>query len=184
MQEDKNLNKESDYSRFMPPPIPKENISEQSPLQEYSNVHTPEMNKEIDGSTKEDENLTYEKDINTEEVHTDITPATTLTDTPRYSDNPYEVYENHIPGYNDTQSIPERNNMGISGFVVSIVAFLLFWVPIMGGIFWLLGLIFSCMGLTKKPKGLAIAGLVISLIGLLFFIARMVMLFVSALSEY
>jgi len=42
------------------------------------------------------------------------------------------------------------------------------WVPFFGWILWLLGLVFSVIGVFKKPKGFAIAGLVISLIGILF----------------
>jgi len=44
------------------------------------------------------------------------------------------------------------------------------WVPIFGWIMWFLGLVFSFCGLFKQPRGLAIAGLVISLIGLIILI--------------
>jgi hypothetical protein len=43
-------------------------------------------------------------------------------------------------------------------------------VPVLGWILWLLGLIFSFAGVFKTPKGLAIAGLVISLIGIILLI--------------
>ena len=40
----------------------------------------------------------------------------------------------------------------------------------LGWIVWILGLILSGIGVTKTPRGLAIAGLAISLIGLIFLI--------------
>jgi hypothetical protein len=38
----------------------------------------------------------------------------------------------------------------------------------LGWVLWVLGLIFFAVGMSKRPKGLAIAGLVISLVGLIF----------------
>ena len=60
----------------------------------------------------------------------------------------------------------EKNGMGITGFVLAMVALFSSWVPFARWIVWLLGLIFSLIGLGKQPKGFAIAGLIISLIGL------------------
>lgn len=61
--------------------------------------------------------------------------------------------------------------MGTAGFVLSLVAFFLCWVPVLDWILWILGVIFSFIGVFKKPRGLAIAGLVISFIGIIFIIA-------------
>ncbi|MGM0649449.1 MAG: hypothetical protein ACQES1_02960 [Bacteroidota bacterium] len=69
---------------------------------------------------------------------------------------------------NQTQS--DKNGIGIAGFVLAIIALFLGWVPFLGWILWLLGLIFSFAGVFKKPRGLAIAGLVISLIGIILLI--------------
>lgn len=68
---------------------------------------------------------------------------------------------------------PERqsNGIGTAGFVLSLIAIFLGWVPVLGWIIWLLGLIFSFIGVFKHPKGLSIAGLVISLIGVILLIA-------------
>ncbi|MBP5572519.1 MAG: hypothetical protein J6X39_07615 [Bacteroidales bacterium] len=60
----------------------------------------------------------------------------------------------------------EKNGMGIAGFVLAMVALFSSWVPFARWIVWLLGLIFSLIGLGKQPKGFAVAGLIISLIGL------------------
>lgn len=70
------------------------------------------------------------------------------------------------PYYNQPQ--PSRSNgLGITGFVLSLLALLLGWVPVIGWIVWLLGLIFSLIGIFRKPRGLAIAGLLLSLLALI-----------------
>ena len=65
----------------------------------------------------------------------------------------------------------KSNGMGTAGFVLALIALFLGWVPFLGWIVWLLGLIFSAIGVFREPKGLAIAGLVISLIGIILLIA-------------
>lgn len=63
---------------------------------------------------------------------------------------------------------PSRSNgVGVAGFVLALIALFLGWVPVLGWILWLLGLILSACGVFKAPRGLAIAGLVISLLGLI-----------------
>ncbi len=69
------------------------------------------------------------------------------------------------------QQSKSSNGMGIAGFVLALLAIFLGWVPVLGWILWILGLIFSIVGMFKKPKGLAIAGLVISLLGLILLVA-------------
>jgi hypothetical protein len=68
------------------------------------------------------------------------------------------------------QQKKETNGTGIAGFVLSIIALFLGWIPILGWILWFAGLILSIIGLFKKPKGLAIAGLIISLLGIILLI--------------
>jgi len=65
----------------------------------------------------------------------------------------------------------KSNGIGTAGFVLALIAIFLGWVPVLGWILWLLGLIFSFIGVFKTPKGLAIAGLVISLICVILLIA-------------
>ena len=65
----------------------------------------------------------------------------------------------------------QSNGVGTAGFIISIVTLFLGWIPVFGWILWAVGLILSAIGLTKQPKGLAIAGLVISLIGIIFLLA-------------
>lgn len=62
----------------------------------------------------------------------------------------------------------KTNGIGTAGFVLALIAIFLGWVPVLGWILWLLGLIFSIVGIFREPKGFAIAGLVLSLIGIIF----------------
>jgi hypothetical protein len=72
---------------------------------------------------------------------------------------------------------PQGNGLGVAGFVLSLLAVFLGWIPLFGWLLWLLGLIFSAIGLKKKPNGLAIAGLVISLVMLVLLIVTLIALF-------
>jgi len=60
-----------------------------------------------------------------------------------------------------------KNGAGTTGFVLALIALFLGWVPVLGWILWILGAVFSFIGVLKKPKGMAIAGLVISFIGII-----------------
>ena len=77
----------------------------------------------------------------------------------------------HIPGGNQSIYINQAktNGIGTAGFVLSLIALLVTsWIPFVDFIVWLLGAIFSIIGLFKQPKGLAIAGTIISFIGIIF----------------
>jgi len=65
------------------------------------------------------------------------------------------------------QTEKKSNVIGTAGFVLALIAVFLGWVPVLGWIIWLLGLILSFVGVLKETKGLAIAGFVISLIGII-----------------
>lgn len=69
------------------------------------------------------------------------------------------------------QQAKESNSQGTAGFVLALIALVLGWIPVIGWILWFLGLVFSFVGLFKNPKGLAIAGLIISLVALYLLIA-------------
>ena len=58
----------------------------------------------------------------------------------------------------------------MAGFVLALLGLFLGWVPVLGWILWVLGLIFSVIGVFRTPKGLAIAGLIITFIGLIVLI--------------
>jgi len=61
----------------------------------------------------------------------------------------------------------KSNGIGTAGFVLSIIALFLGWIPMVGWIIWFLGFLFSFIGIFKKPRGLAITGLILSLIGII-----------------
>ena len=62
------------------------------------------------------------------------------------------------------------NGLAVAGFVCSLVSLVMFWVPGFNFIVWILGIVFSGIGLSRSNKqgaphrGLAIAGLTIALI--------------------
>lgn len=69
------------------------------------------------------------------------------------------------------QQASKSNGLGTAGFVLALIGLILCWIPILDWILWLLGVIFSFIGVFKAPRGLAIAGLVISFIGLIIIFA-------------
>lgn len=71
---------------------------------------------------------------------------------------------------NTTQPIPS-NGVGTAGFVLALIGLFLSWIPVLGWIIWFLGLILSFCGIFRIPKGLAIAGLIISLIDFIILVA-------------
>lgn len=77
---------------------------------------------------------------------------------PHPSPNPYQAFV-------VTPTQPSSSNgIGVAGFVLAVISAFLGWIPFLGWLLWFLGLIFSFAGIFKKPRGLAIAGLCISLI--------------------
>lgn len=69
------------------------------------------------------------------------------------------------------QAEKKSNGVGTAGFVLSLIAIFFFWAPVFNWILWTLGLILSFVGVFRTPRGLSIAGLVISLIGIILIIA-------------
>ena len=86
------------------------------------------------------------------------------------------IYVNAVqPQAVPVQPARSKNGPGTAGLVLSILGLTLCWVPIANVILWFLGFLFSFIGMFKRPKGKAIAGLVISLVCLVAFI----MLFIA-----
>lgn len=61
--------------------------------------------------------------------------------------------------------VRRSNGIGAAGLTLSILSFFLGWIPVIGPVMWFLGLLFSFIGLFKSPRGGAIAGMIISCIG-------------------
>lgn len=51
--------------------------------------------------------------------------------------------------------------------MLALVTLIFGWVPVFGWIIWVLGLVFSFIGIFRRPRGLAVAGLIISLIDII-----------------
>jgi len=81
------------------------------------------------------------------------------------------------------QEEKSTNGIGTAGFIMSLIAIFLGWIPIIGWIIWILGLVLSFAGIFKRPKGMAIAGLVISLIGIIMLVFVFGILMVAAASK-
>ena len=65
----------------------------------------------------------------------------------------------------------KSNGLGTAGFVLALCGILFSWIPGFSWVLWALGFISSFVGIFRKPKGLAIAGLVISCLDLIILIA-------------
>ncbi len=61
----------------------------------------------------------------------------------------------------------ESNGAGTAGFVLALISLFFGWIPFIGWIIWFLGLVLSFIGIFKRPRGLAIAGLIISILDLI-----------------
>ncbi len=84
---------------------------------------------------------------------------TQTPETPSQQPQPQTIIVNPV--------VKQANGIGTAGFVIALLTLFLGWIPGLGWILWLLGLIFSAIGVTRKPRGLAVAGLIISLIGII-----------------
>ena len=62
---------------------------------------------------------------------------------------------------------PERNVVGLVGFILALISLLFDWIPYVGWLVWFLGFLFSFIGMFKKPRAFAVAGFILSLAGLI-----------------
>lgn len=60
----------------------------------------------------------------------------------------------------------KSNGLGTADFITSLLGLLLSWVPVLGWFLWLVGALLSLIGVFKSPRGLAITGIILSLITL------------------
>lgn len=63
------------------------------------------------------------------------------------------------------------NGIGTAGFVLALICALFSWLPGVNLILWSLGLLFSFIGLFKRPRGLAVAGFLISIIDIIIIVS-------------
>ncbi|MGB3442524.1 MAG: MmpS family transport accessory protein [Actinophytocola sp.] len=81
----------------------------------------------------------------------------------------------YAPNPPQQSAVKPSNGLGTAGFVLGIIGLVLSFIPLIGVVAWplvILGIIFSAIGISKAVKGratnkgLAIAGLVVSVVGL------------------
>lgn len=63
-----------------------------------------------------------------------------------------------------TQAEPKSNGCGIAGFVFALLSLILCWIPVVNIILGIFGFLFSFIGIFKSPRGLALTGLILSLL--------------------
>lgn len=97
--------------------------------------------------------------------------------------NEYQKYEdqNNNQTVININSVPQKNTIGLIGFILSIVNIIASFLPYIGFVIWLLGAIFSIIGLFRAPRGFAIAGTIISFIWLIIFIIIILVLGTAAI---
>ncbi len=64
----------------------------------------------------------------------------------------------------------QTNGLGAAGFVVSLIGLFTFYIPVFGWIIMMTGIFLSGYGKKKEPKGLAVAGTVISVINVILWL--------------
>lgn len=69
------------------------------------------------------------------------------------------------------QPVNESNGVGTAGFIISLISLILSWVPGVNWGVWFIGFLLSFFGMFSKPRGLAVAGILISLIDLIILVA-------------
>lgn len=77
----------------------------------------------------------------------------------------------HTTNVNVQVPIVKKNGLGTAGFVLALIGLFTSWVPVLGWIVWFLGAALSVVGIFRVPKGLAIAGTVISFIDLIILVS-------------
>ena len=88
---------------------------------------------------------------------------------PKATAQPQPVQQ-HQPVQSQPQPVRRSNGIATPGLVLSILGLALCWIPIVDVILWFLGFLFSFIGVFKRPRGKAIAGLIISVISILVII--------------
>lgn len=63
------------------------------------------------------------------------------------------------------------NGIGTAGFVMALISAIFCWVPGVNWVIWFLGTLFSFIGLFKRPRGIAVAGFILSIIDVIIIVA-------------
>lgn len=114
---------------------------------------------------------------------------------PQYGQQPYNQQQYGQPPYNQQYGQPpynrpvgavvvrdtmsDKNNVGIVGFVIACFSILCCWIPGFNLVFSIIGIVTSAVGLGKNKetgRGLATAGLVLSIVALLLSLVMCVLI--------
>lgn len=112
-----------------------------------------------------------------------------------YGNPPYNYYMQQQPGYTPPYYPPAVSprcpgeGLAVTSLVLGIVSMVIFWIPFLGAIAGLVGLILGIVSKSKGSGGLAIAGIVLSAVGLVIGVVYIVFIFtisnnVGGLSGY
>lgn len=94
-----------------------------------------------------------------------------------YMHDPYQIRQPYYPQSETRQQVilnqvgHESNGIGTAGFILSLISLVLSWIPGIGWVVWFLGALFSFIGLFKSPRGMAIAGFIISFVDFIILIS-------------
>lgn len=94
--------------------------------------------------------------------------------------NPYAAQQYGYPPAYAGPPQPSGAGMGIAGFVTGLIGLLLCWLPGLGVICAALGVIFGAIGMNQLKRtggnpGLAIAGLVLGVLGVVLFVVFLIL---------
>jgi hypothetical protein len=89
---------------------------------------------------------------------------------------PHGGYYQYVP---PTFAPTPSNGMGTAGFVCGLLGVLLFWIPLLGAVLAIVGLVLGTYGYLnggrmRLPTGLALAGAILGGVGLLLFMVMLV----------
>ena len=68
-------------------------------------------------------------------------------------------------------NVPQKNGVGTAGFVMSITGLILCWVPVLKWLLLVPAFLLSLIGSFRKPRALAIIGLIVSLLVIIILVA-------------
>lgn len=80
------------------------------------------------------------------------------------------------PFAGEVTSEENANAIGLIGFVFSVLSAVTCLVPIYGWGCWLVGFVCSCIGLSRRPKSFALAGLIICLVSAMLMVGFFVII--------
>ena len=86
---------------------------------------------------------------------------------PTSNPNPRTASSDHNQTIVVQTPVRQSNGTGTAGFVLSLIALILSWFPVVGWMVWVLGSLLSFIGMFKSPRDLAITGFIISIITLI-----------------